>query len=188
MHRTLIVALCLAAAPLATAQDYPKLKAGQWEITMDVGQRAKDAPPTKTTMCIDDVSQKQMYASGMGAARETCSKNEFRRDGARYVGYSECKFGDSKMTGRSVMTLTGDTAYKLVVTSSYNPPFMGMKDSQTTLDGKHVGACRDGLVPGDMLLPGGQKVNVTNIGKASATPSKSPSTATQNAPAKKAAQ
>lgn len=189
MPSRLLVCIALAVTPFAAvAQDYPKLKAGQWEISLDTGNRGKDAPPTKTTMCVDEVSQQQMYASGMSAARDACSKNEFRRDGARYVGYSECKFGESKMTGRSVMTLTGDTGYKMVVNSTYDPPFMGMKDSQTTLDGKYVGACRDGLVPGDMLLPGGQKVNVKNFGKGAPAPAKSSSNATQNAPAKKAAQ
>ncbi len=189
MPRNLLVMLALAAAvPLASAQDYPKLKAGQWEISMDAGARTKDARPVKTTMCVDEVSQQQMYASGMGAARETCSRNEFRRDGARYVGYSECKFGDSKVVGRTVMTLAGDTGYHVEVKSTYDPPFMGMKDAQTTLDGKYVGACRDGLVPGDMVMPGGQKVNVRDFGKARTPPPKSPSKATPSAPAKKAAQ
>jgi len=189
MQRTLLVALALAAAvPLASAQDYPKLKPGQWEITMDAGNRAKDAKPVKTTMCVDEVSQQQMYATGMGAAREACSKNDFRRDGTRYIGYSECKFGDSKTVGRTLMTLTGDTAYHVEVKSTYDPPFMGMKEAQTTLDGKHVGACRDGLVPGDIVMPGGQKINVKDFGKARTPPPKSSPNATQNAPAKKAAQ
>lgn len=153
---------------------------------MNAGAAKPDATPTKTTMCIDDVSQQQMYAAGMGAARQSCSKNEFRRDGARYVGQSECKFGESKMSGRTVMTLTGDTAYRLESKATYDPPFMNMKESTTTIDAKYVGACRDGLVPGDMVLPGGQKVNTANFGKAP-PPSKS-STATQTAPAKKAAQ
>ena len=30
-----------------------------------------------------------------------CTKNEFRREGARYVGQSECKIGDSKITSRA---------------------------------------------------------------------------------------
>ena len=189
MQRTLLLALALAAAvPLASAQDYPKLKSGQWEVTMDAGNRAKDAKLVKTTMCVDEVSQQQMYASGMGAAREACTKNEFKRDGARYVGYSECKFGDSKVVGRTVMTVTGDTGYHVEVKSTYDPPFMGMKDAQTTLDGKHVGACRDGLVPGDMVMPGGQKINVKDFAKGKAPAPKSSPNATQNAPAKKAAQ
>lgn len=181
--RPALLLAVLLLIPPALAQEYPKLKAGQWDLVMNAG--AKGDAPTRTTMCIDAVSQQQMYAAGMGAARQSCSKNEFRRDGARYLGYSECKFGESKMTGRVIMTLTGDTGYRLEAKSTYDPPFMNMKESTTTIEAKYVGACRDGLVPGDMVLPGGQKVNTSNFGKA--PPPKS-STATQNAPAKKAAQ
>jgi hypothetical protein len=45
---------------------------------------------------------------------------------------------------------------------------MGMKDAKTTMEGKYVGPCRDGLVPGDMVLPNGQKMNIKNIGNAKA--------------------
>ena len=51
------------------------------------------------------------------------------------------------------MTLTGDTGYHTEINATYDPPFMGMKESQTMLDGKYVGPCRDGLVPGDFITP-----------------------------------
>ena len=76
---------------------------------------------------------------GAGMSREMCTKNDFKRDGARYVGNAECKIGESKIVSRSVMTLTGDTGYRTEISATYDPPFMGMKDSQTVLDGKYVG-------------------------------------------------
>ena len=93
-----------------------------------------------------------------------CTRNEFKRDGAKHhVGSAECKFGESKIVSRSVMTLTGDTGYKTEINATYDPPFMGMKDSQTTLEGKYVGPCRDGMVPGDFIGPDGQKFNIKGI-------------------------
>ena len=50
-----------------------------------------------------------------------------------------CKIGESKITSHSVMTMQGDTGYKTEVSATYDPPFMGMKDSTTTVEGKYVG-------------------------------------------------
>ncbi|MEO6566902.1 MAG: hypothetical protein ABIO63_12840, partial [Casimicrobiaceae bacterium] len=101
-----------------------------------------------------------------GMQKEMCSKNDLKREGSRVISTSECKIGDSTIVTRAVMTFTGDVAYRTEIDSNYSPPFMGMKNQKTTMEGKHVGACRDGLVPGDMVLPGGQKMNLKNIGSA----------------------
>jgi Protein of unknown function (DUF3617) len=161
-----VFAATVLAASGAAAQEYPKLKAGQWDLTMSSARAGANAAPTKSTMCTDDAVQKEMTTMGAGMSREMCTKNEFRRDGSRYVGQSECKIGDSKMVARTVMTLTGDSGYRTVIDATYDPPFMGMKEAQTVIEARHVGACRDGLVPGDFITPGGQKVNLKGIGAA----------------------
>jgi hypothetical protein len=171
----------LLAAPLfllacaAAAQDYPKLKPGQWELTINTRSQGQ-APPTKSTMCIDEALQREMATMGAGMSREMCSKNDFRRDGNKFIGNAECKLGESKMISRSTMTLTGDTAYHTEVVSTYDPPFMGMKDSRTLLDGKYAGPCANGLVPGDFIAPNGQKFNMKAMaqGRPPAMPSTAP--------------
>jgi hypothetical protein len=165
----------LALSPPAAAQDYPKLKPGQWDLTITT-KAAPGAPSTKSSMCTDDAMQKEMMSMSGGMGREMCSKLDFRRDGARWVGNAECKIGESKIISRSVMTLTGDTGYHTEINAVYEPPFMGMKESQTMLDGKYVGPCRDGMVPGDFIGPTGQKFNVKGIasGKGAAMPSPQP--------------
>jgi len=188
MHRLLLPLLVLVAAAPAAAQDYPRLKAGQWQIVIDRGKAGQSQPPVRSTMCTDDAVQRDMLVSGMGMSREICTRNDFRRVGARFVGSAECRFGDSRMTSHSTMTLTGDTAYRVVVDARFDPPFMGMKESQTTLDGTYVGPCRDGLVPGDIVGPAGQRFNIRNVGQGKPPPMpKLPPTATPTAPAKKAA-
>jgi len=173
-----IAVLTVAAAlavPAALAQDYPKLKAGQWEMTLTSTRTGKDVPPTKTTMCTDDALQKEMTSMGAGVAKEMCTKNEIRREGARYVGLSECNIGGSRSVSRTVMTLTGDTGYRMEIDTTYDPPMMGLKQAHTVLEGRHVGPCRDGLVPGDFVGPGGQKMNIKGIGAAKTpAPSRQP--------------
>ena len=156
---TALLAVALTMALPALAQDFPKMKPGQWESTTS-NSRKPDAPPNKVTMCTDEATQKQMMDMGKGMQRELCTKSDIRRDGGKFIGDSVCQIGQSKVTSHSVMTFQGDNAYKNVVNSTYDPPFMGLKDSTTTVEGKYVGPCRDGLEPGDVLMANGQKVNM----------------------------
>jgi hypothetical protein len=153
-------AFALIAAP-AAAQDYPSLKAGQWELTTTTSQSADK--PMKSTYCLDASVQKEMAGFGEGMRKEMCSKSTMKREGNRYVGEAECTLGNTTMKSRSVMTLTGDAGYRTEVKATYDPPFMGMKESTTTVEGRHVGACRDGLVPGDLVTATGQKINVKQL-------------------------
>jgi hypothetical protein len=155
----LAVALPLAVAAPALAQDYPKLKAGQWETTT-TSSKSPGTPQNKITMCTDDAVQKKMMDMGKGMSKEMCSKTDMRREGGKYIGDSVCKIGDATMTSHSVMTVQGDTAYKTVVNATYDPPFMGMKETTTTIEGRNTGPCRDGLQPGDVVTANGQKFNM----------------------------
>jgi hypothetical protein len=61
------------------------------------------------------------------------------------------------------MTIQGDSSYKTVINTTYDPPFMGMKDTTTTVEAKWAGPCRDGLQPGDVVMPDGRKMNMKNL-------------------------
>ena len=152
----------LAAAP-AAAQDYPRLKPGLWEVTSRSSAQGPTDPPLKSTMCLDEVTSKEMYNASQGMMAGLCSKFDVKHDGNKYTSEAICKIGESKMIAKSTMTVVGDSSYTIQGTSTYDPPFMGMKDSQTTLDGKYVGPCKDGLVPGDFVGPNGQKFNFKGI-------------------------
>lgn len=156
------LALAIAVAGPAIAQDFPKMKAGQWE-TVTTTSKTPNAPSHKTTMCTDETVQKQMMDMSKGMQREMCSKSDIRRDGNSYISDSVCQIGQSTMTSHSVMALQGDTGYKTVINTTYDPPLMGMKDSNTTVEAKFVGPCRDGLQPGDVVMPDGKKFNMKTL-------------------------
>ena len=117
MRLQLVFVMTAAAASLALAQDYPKLKSGQWEMTTTNAKAGPGAPPTKSTMCTDDALQKEMISMGAGMRKEMCTKNDFKRDGATITTSSECKIGDSNVVSRAVMTLAGDTGYKTEISA-----------------------------------------------------------------------
>jgi hypothetical protein len=160
-HAIAAVAAVLAALPALAADDYPSLKPGQWEMTTTTAKGA--AAPVKATLCTDASVQKEMASMGAGMRREMCSKSDIRHDGNRYVTDSTCKLGETRINSHSVMAMQGDSAYRTEVSATYDPPFMGMKESTTTVEGRFVGPCRDGLQPGDYVTATGQKINMKGI-------------------------
>lgn len=178
------VAAAIALAPgTAAAQDFPTLKPGQWELTSTTSQAADK--PAKSTYCIDASVQKEMAGFGEGMRKEMCSKSTTKREGNRYISESECMLGNTTMKSRSVMTLTGDSSYRTEAKATYDPPFMGMKESATTIEARYVGACRDGLVPGDLVTATGQKINVKQLQEMRARRAATPAAPTKaTAPAK----
>ena len=158
LRSTFAFALVLAAP--AAAQDYPKLKPGLWEMTSTTSTQKKGDPPLRTTMCLDEASARELYRFSQGMMEGMCSKFDVKRSGNRWSSEAVCKLGDSRMVARSTMTLSGDTAYTIEGSSSYDPPFMGVKDATTSVQARHAGPCKPGQKPGDVTTPGGQTVNI----------------------------
>src|SRR5690242_10892465 len=154
-----LVLTCIA--PPALAQDFPRLKAGLWEM-----ERASDRAtnqPNKMTMCLDDSVQKQMFDMGTGAMAGMCSKHDFSFSGNRGTGDFVCDIAGSRMHSKSTMVLNGDTSYRTEIRTTYDPPFMGQTESLTVHTARRLGECKQGQRPGDMVLPNGQTLNVRDI-------------------------
>ncbi len=172
----LFVSGLVLALPALAADDFPKLKPGQWEVTT-TSNRNGSATPAKMTLCTDEATQKQMMDMGRGMGKEMCSKFDMRRDGNKFFGDTVCQMGQTKMTSHSVMTLSGDTSYKTVVNATFDPPMAGVRESMTTVEGKNVGPCRDGMTPGDVMTPTGQKFNMTQMQNLARPPAMPPAKA-----------
>jgi hypothetical protein len=151
----------LAAAALALAQEFPKLKPGLWEMSL-IGQR-DGQPPRLTTICLDDTLQQEMYKVSTGMMAGMCSKHDIKVAGNRVTTIADCDLGVTKMRSQSVMTLNGNAAYRTEAHATFDPPMNGTKESTTIIDGRNVGACKAGQQPGDMTLPGGQTINVRQL-------------------------
>jgi hypothetical protein len=162
-----LLAAILAAAPALAASEFPTLKSGQWEMTTT--SSAAPANTRKTMVCLDASTQKQMLDMSQGMQKEMCTKMEMRRDGAKYITDAECRLGETLVRSHGVMTMLSDTAYRTEASATFDPPInKDLKESKTTVEGKYLGACRDGMQPGDMLMPSGQKINLNKLPQAPA--------------------
>ena len=156
-----IVLVTLAAAPAAVAApDLPARKPGLWEITMQV----TNAPSQTMRHCIDEKTDAQLQRMGQGMGQQQCTRNTLVRDGDRWVGESECRFGSTVATSRSVFAGDFDKAYKGEIDVKYAPPMAGVSQSKVTMLAKWAGACPAGWKPGDMEMPGGMgRVNINEM-------------------------
>lgn len=146
----------------AQAQQFPKLKPGLWEMTT-TSTRNKDHPPLKSSLCTDASLQQEMIRMSTGMMQGMCSKFDTKLVGNTFTGEAICNLGSSTMRSRSVMTLTGDTAYRTEAHATFDPPMGGISQSDTVIEGRNIGACKPGQQPGDMTMPNGQTMNIRNM-------------------------
>jgi hypothetical protein len=163
-----IAALAALALPAGAQEiDFPARKAGQWEIRMT--PETPGAMPEQTIKaCIDAASDKQMMAAGFSMSKSMCSRQDISREGEDYVIDSTCQIGP--MTSTSHIVVSGDfqSAYTVKMTSEMSGTAMvGMPGTNNmTQEARWISAdCTDGMAPGDMLMPGGMKVNVNDMMK-----------------------
>lgn len=148
----------------AKAEDfYFKRQPGLWEINTESNGRA--IPPIK--QCIDEATDKEMQAMGNEMSKN-CKKKEMNKSGDTYTMDSECNFSGTTISSHG--TFKGDftSSYQGEFTSTYNPPMMGKKNGSTKISAKWLGECTAGMQAGDMIMPGGMKMNINQLKKSAA--------------------
>lgn len=146
--------------------DAPKLRAGYWETT-SVTESKEGKETMKSHLCVDDAMQEKMSMFAMGSMGGICSEMSMTPQGGnRWAFRSVCSPG---RMGRMVSegTISGDmrTRYhsEMVTTGSV---FGQSMNDRTVQEARHVGACPDGIVPGDIVMEDGSKMNMTQISAA----------------------
>jgi len=164
--------LLLASVTAAHAIDLPTRKAGLWELKMVRPGSAIDEVAMQH--CTDEATDKKMTSSFQPMANEACSKQDTQKTPTGYVTDSVCNIAGMSTTSRAEITGDFNAAYSVKVTSHQDNPLPGVpKDATMTLDAKWLGPCKDGQRPGDIMMPGGIKMNIADIEKLKALMPKS---------------
>jgi hypothetical protein len=154
------------APAFAQNAELPARKSGQWEIKM-IPDTPGAAPEMSIEACVDAASDQEMMRAGLSMAEGMCSHQEIRQEGATYVIDSTCNIGPMKTESHIVISGDFQSAYKVnvtTVTTGAMAPMAGT--NEMVQEARWVGPqCTDGMVPGDMLMPGGRKVNVNEMMK-----------------------
>jgi hypothetical protein len=125
------------------------------------------SPMPEMTMqhCTDETTDREMSTAFSPMGKEMCSRQDIQKTATGYVSDSVC--GVAGMTITSHAEITGDfnSAYTVKSTAHGERGPAGAHDSSSTIEAKWLGACKPDQKPGDIMMPGGMKMNVKDMDK-----------------------
>jgi Protein of unknown function (DUF3617) len=154
------LALAFLALPSADAADMPKRKSGLWEMKMEGSgsDGRKMHGPMTLQICVD---QGRDHLTGWNSGgrpadgRKGCSRMEAKRTGNHFVVDSVCDVEGTRVTVHSVISGDLSRAYRMESTLSADLPKQGRNTRRTVMDGKWLGPCKPGQVPGAIVSVSG---------------------------------
>jgi len=156
-------ALVLAAA-VAGAVELPTRKAGLWE--MKIVKTGSKLPDISMQHCTDPTSDKDMTNSVSPIAKQMCTKQDLAKTATGYVSDSVCTVAGVGMTTHAEIVGDFNSAYTVTSTSHLDKGPSGTPvDTVTTIEAKWLGDCKPDQKPGDIMMPGGFKLNVKDAEK-----------------------
>ena len=148
----------------ALAEELPLRKAGLWE--MKVTKVGSAMPDMTMQHCIDPTTDKEMSDSVSSPVKENCTKRDIRKTATGYVTDSVCSFAGVSMTTHADIVGDLNSAYTVSSTShSDKGPGGKPLDVTAKVEAKWMGDCKPGQKPGDIVMPGGFKMNVKDAEK-----------------------
>ena len=153
--------LALVGATPSLTAELPTRKAGLWEVKMSFENRNAAGPSIQ--QCIDASTDKMMQSSAGPLAQAACSKRDVHRSGSTITIDATCTLAGKTATSHSVITGSFDSAYTMTVTSE-SDGLPGGKMNMT-MAAKWLGPCAADQKPGDMIMPGGFKMNILEMQK-----------------------
>jgi hypothetical protein len=156
--------LALLSAPDAGAVEMPVRKAGLWELKMV--RTGSPLPEMTMQHCTDETTDKEMSSTFSPMSKEVCSKQDIQKTATGYVTDSVCSMAGVSMTSHSEITGDFNSAYTVKSTSHSERGPAGLpRDATTTIEAKWLGACKGDQKPGDIVMPGGFKLNIKDAEK-----------------------
>ena len=132
---------------------------------MKINKSGTVIPEMTIQHCTDATTDKQMSTS-FSPGKETCSKQDIQKTATGYVSDSVCNVAGTTTTSHAEITGDFNSAYTVKVTSKTEGGPSGVpRDVTTTIEAKWLGACKADQKPGDIVMPGGMKMNILELDK-----------------------
>ena len=168
MQRSLGFSICAltllaSASALAASVEMPLRKAGLWEIHMQ--HEGSKLPDVAIQQCTSEAIDREFTSEFAPAAKQNCTKNDIQKTATGYVSDSVCAGGGATITSHAETSGDFNSAYNVKVTSHSEGGKLGTHDSTMTLTAKWVDACKADQKPGDIVMPGGLKMNMRDLQK-----------------------
>ena len=156
-----VLALVLSSA--AIAEDLPLRKPGLWE--MKVARGAAGLPGLTMQHCTDATTDKGMNTTVSPIAKQICSRQDVQKTATGYVADSICNIGGATMTSHSEIVGDFNSAYAVTTSSHSDKGPANLRDVTSRIEARWLGECKPDQKPGDVIMPGGVKLNVKDAEK-----------------------
>jgi hypothetical protein len=151
-------------SPAAHAEELPVRKAGLWE--MKVVKVGGAVPEMTMQHCTDPTTDKDMSNSASPLAKQICTRQDIRKTATGYLTDSDCNVAGVSMTTHAEIVGDFNSGYSITSTThSDKGPGGKPLDATTKIEAKWIGDCKPGQKPGDIVMPGGFKMNVKDAEK-----------------------
>ncbi|MGO4711560.1 DUF3617 domain-containing protein [Bradyrhizobium sp. 2TAF24] len=163
MSRVLGAALiCVALPAAAHAEELPTRKAGLWDLKVAIA--GGQVPAMTIQQCTDETTDKQMVAMAGPMQRDTCADRKVQKTATGFVVDAQCAAAGVSMTSHAEIAGDFNSAYTARITSQQSGgPAAVPRETAVTVDAKWLGACKPDQKPGDVVMPGGMKVNIKDL-------------------------
>jgi len=153
----------LALMVPASAEELPLRKPGLWE--MKIVKAGSQLPEMTMQHCTDQTTDKDMANSVSPLAKQICSKQNVVKTATGFVSDSACTVAGVSMSSHSEITGDFNSAYSVTTKAHLDKGPDQLRDTTTTIEAKYLGDCKPGQKPGDVVMPGGFKLNVKDAEK-----------------------
>lgn len=150
--------LAVASVPPARGDDLPVRRAGLWEVKTAV---AGHPGGLTVRQCVDAATDRMMLSVTGPLADTACPRLEVARAGSTVTVEAACTLGDRPATARAVITGSFENAYEMKVTAAGAAVPGGTV--AMTVTGTWLGPCTADQRPGDVVMPGGVKLNIVEM-------------------------
>jgi len=155
--------LLLTTSSAAFAEiDMPNRKPGLWEIQTVGGPMGS---PT-IQQCTDETTDKDMRTSFGPMGKNMCDKQDIQKTASGFTVDSTCNIAGIASTSHTEISGDFNSAYTIKVSSSRsNGPAGAPTDHTMVMNATWKGVCAEGQKPGDIIMPGGLKMNIKDMQK-----------------------
>ncbi len=152
-----------AAAPsIPIKLAMPTRKPGLWKQTISTSGMSQ-----QTSLCLDAAVQTKLSLLGDGLGKSACQQTSYAPIPGGWSFSSTCNIGNGTTVSQG--TATGDFNSRYIVeneSTTTGAPNARMNGAhKMSITAEWTGPCPTGMVPGDMTLPGGMKVNMLKMMK-----------------------
>ncbi|HVV41813.1 MAG TPA: DUF3617 family protein [Nitrobacter sp.] len=156
-------ALFASTAAAADSVQLPLRKPGLWDIQMR--HEGNKLPNMSISQCTSEAVDREFTSEFAPAAKQSCEKTDIQKTATGYVSDSVCSAAGATVKTHAETTGDFNSAYTVKVTTHSEGGRLGTRDTAMTLTAKWIGECKPGQKPGDVIMPGGFKMNLHDMQK-----------------------